>query len=641
MRFKHFLFLLALLVNISALAGNAPTPNYQPSIIIPRINVDIDKNTRQVHFIGTNNDPDILSKAYVLKYADPYEILPYIKTAVNSRRITSSDTKVEAIKYMDGTGIIIISAEDYRFGNTLVGMSLDEIVKVLDKPNLSVTAGRRYFLYFPKYWDSINLKKIITNVGLTKPDDPVELQGGVDQVGADVGLNSLFFYASPFSVKQIQRMLNLYDTPTPETLVKYTIYELEFENDGQIGVDFQAWKNGPGTDLFSVAARYTNGWDFINETVGNKWDQGGTTRYINFSPKWNSKYLDFLVSKSKAKVITSGSLALMNNNLGIIQCTTKIPDIEDGAKIQSNATLQQYISLKSVDWRGDGNTGTSAVGDYRLTGALDQRTGEQIVVKQSDPSKESKVNFMAARSIVDGKTYYYLQIESLDSNSVHFERSDGTNLGTACRAMNAQIQEYKLTDPANNVKQWVTLTDWSTDKQYVIDKDVTRISKTGEYGFSLILKPTICNNATTMEIEMQNTNLIGFQDDGKPRTSKTQVKTTVMFDNKVRSFVIGGLDKVSVVRSVSKVPWLGSLPIFGWLFTTESEMSKKSQIVAIIDSLPSPSNMTVPGGLRSSIKRIRNELNQHDTEVGSQVKNKYGYDQFILDSNKKSPEPAP
>ena len=84
---------------------------------------------------------------------------------------------------------------------------------MLDKPGLASETGRKFFLYYPKYWDSATLAALVRRVGMTEADDDVELQGGIDTVRADVGLNALMFYTSPFSQKAIERILKEYDAP--------------------------------------------------------------------------------------------------------------------------------------------------------------------------------------------------------------------------------------------------------------------------------------------------------------------------------------------------------------------------------------------------------------------------------------------
>ena len=66
-------------------------------------------------------------------------------SAIRSRRVDTNLTKVEAVKYADGTGMLIVSAEEYRFKPVENGMSIDAIVTELDKPDLKSEEGRKYF----------------------------------------------------------------------------------------------------------------------------------------------------------------------------------------------------------------------------------------------------------------------------------------------------------------------------------------------------------------------------------------------------------------------------------------------------------------------------------------------------------------
>ena len=102
-------------------------------------------------------------------------------------------------------------------------------------------------------------------------------------------------------------MLQYYDQPILQAEIKFTVYEIYAENDGKIGADFQSWKNNDGADLLSAGGRYRSNWA---STWAGGIEQNGSnkTQFFNFNPKWNSKYLDFLVSKGKAKVKNSGNV---------------------------------------------------------------------------------------------------------------------------------------------------------------------------------------------------------------------------------------------------------------------------------------------------------------------------------------------
>ncbi len=601
---------LVLSGSASAQDWNSPTPAAMPSQVQPQLHVAIEKDTEKVNFVNTNNDPFVFTRVYVLKYADPYEIRPYVMGAVRSRRVNTNDTKVEAIRFVDGTGMLIVSAEQYRFETKDNGMSIDDIIAKLDRPEMSSSAGRRFYLYFPKYFDSATLSSIIRKVGLVGADDITELQGGIDSVRADVGLNAMFFYTTPASIKTIEGILAEYDGPTTEAVVKYTIYEMDSENDGNLGVDFQAWKNGPGTDLFSAGSRYSNGWDFANNDVANKYVKNAHSSFINFNPKWNSKYLDFLVAKSKAKVVSSGSLSIMNNVEANISATTRIPVISDGDQIANRAEIGSFLQV----------TGDFDAGDYVLA-AVDQYTGLAISIKGSGSMTvgKSTVNNYSA-----SKNYYFL---SLDKNTTaYFERADGKNLGKECRAFDVVV-----TDNAG-----AEVNNYSTDNQYTIYRDKTRKTINTEYGFVLTMTPQVCENVTNINIAMEETSLIGFKSNGEPRTSRCDLKTQIQVDNKGGMFYIGGLDRQAVVRSVSKVPFLGDIPGLGWVFSAEAEMTKKSHLVAVLEVSPVTPTTAAPKAVADDIKGVKEKIEKSGIKGKYIDENDYGFDQFFLDKDKKS-----
>ncbi|MBS5530761.1 hypothetical protein KH017_08235 [bacterium] len=606
MKFSKSLFISlcgAVGTGLSAASVDVPTPAPLATQVQPQLNVQIGKETEQITFVNTNNDPYVYTKVYKLKHADPYEIRPYVMAAIRSRRVDTSVTKVEAVKYQDGTGMLLVSAEEYRFFPVENGMSLDQIIEMLDRPNLASEAGRRFFLYYPKYFDSVTLAGLIRKVGMQHAGDNAELQGGIDTVVPDTKLNTLMFYASPNSEPQILKMLKEYDTPTSQALVNYTIYEIESENDGNLGVDFQAWKNGPGADLFAAGSRYLNGWNLRTGNISNL-VKSAHVSYINFNPKWNSRYLDFLVSKGKAKVVTSGSLNIGNGTTASIESVTRMPVIVAGEETAGGETqiAKSYIA-------------TAVNPADTLSGlGVDQEKFQTVEWVPGNAAAQ----FTATRTIVNGKAYDTLRI-----SSGHFT-AGGRNLGDTCAVFNA---EPTLND---------TAIAWMEAGGYPIEKDKTRVTNSDtEYGFSLTMQPYIYNKATCLALEMSNTNLIGFRSNGMPRTSKTELKTEVQLANDGNVFYIGGLDKSAVVRSVSKVPFLGDIPFLGFLFSAENETLKKTQLAAVLTVIPTSPTAALPENYKQAADKIGEKVKNFGVRTKYYEENDYGFDQLGLDPEKK------
>lgn len=630
-----FLILVALV-----LKADPPTPEAAPngSNIFTNMRMDIDKETDTVHLISTNNDPDIITKTYVLKHADPYELRPYLRTAVLAEQITGGDSWVECIKYNDGTGILIVSAEDYRFskeemkkrGGGEECMCIDEIVKMLDQPKITSSSGSARFIYFPEFRSAQQISDLTFNVGMNHRDDLRELMRGADDRVVDPGLNAVIFHSPKYNIKNIEEMVSVYDKPLPEVKVDVFVFEVSYENDTKIGVDFQAWKNGPGSDLFSVAARFAQGMSTQGITNATGW---GSTKFIQLSPRWNSRFVDFLTARGKSKTVVEGTLVIRNNEQGYIENTTVIPNFTDGTQI-ADKVLLDYDDVRG-NWFTWGNNpaagAANGVNDYTLR-AFDSK-GNMITVN-ANFTGTIRIGRIADNG--DNTTPYTLQM--LQDVGGAFFVKDGKNVGTRVDACyNLEV----MTNTAAAFRTWATYTSqWATDQNMVIQKNFQRDTQLSSYGFQMSIVPTVCKDTTMLDLNLQNTSLLGFTENadgaaGAARTSRSEFNTRLMVNNQNKRFIIGGINKTSLVRSTSKVPWLGSLPIIGYILGSESSVVKKSQLVTVLTCEHQAPSSMVPGRIYGEIRKIKKILKK--------APNKYnlGFDQFHLDKNKTSLDPLP
>ncbi|MDD5663884.1 MAG: hypothetical protein PHT71_06445, partial [Victivallaceae bacterium] len=198
---------------LAVLANQQPTSNNNPaygnSKVEAQLRLNIKEGAEVVHFIRDTNDPKVITKTYVLKHADPYSIRPYLRemvqtTRVNYNNATGRDntdyynqyskdnaaktqkifvnTGIECVKFSDGTGVIMVSAEDYRFKDNENGMGIDSLVAKLDVPNIKNSSGGPKYIYFPARRPANELQTLIKLVGANVSNDTVELIGGKDKV---------------------------------------------------------------------------------------------------------------------------------------------------------------------------------------------------------------------------------------------------------------------------------------------------------------------------------------------------------------------------------------------------------------------------------------------------------------------------
>jgi general secretion pathway protein D len=88
-------------------------------------------------------------------------------------------------------------------------------------------------------------------------------------------------------------------------------------------------------------------------------------------------------------------------------------------------------------------------------------------------------------------------------------------------------------------------------------------------------------DAVRLEVDEQTEEIASVDKTLGPTTSKRSAKTAVVARDQ-ETIVLGGLIQERMARSVSKVPVLGSIPILGWLFRSESTRKQKTNLLLFL-----------------------------------------------------------
>ena len=577
-------------------ANVEPTQAYGETNVQAELKIEVDKNTEKVHFIRDNSDPFVLTKAYVLKHAQAYELRPYIKSLATSNKVKENTTGVDCIVYNDGTNILLVSAEDYRFETNEDGMGIDDIIKFLDRPKITSSSGSKDLFYYPIYRSAEQLAEMVSNVGAVTNHDKLEFYGqGQDRLYADKELNMLYCFIPAYSQKNILETLKKYDKPLPMARIKYTVYELYAENDGKLGLDFQAWKNNQGADVFQAGLNYRNNWSAT-------WDGGMTnnknnsTKFLNFNPKWNTRYLDFLVTKGKGRIFTAGSILVRNGKKAEIERKTGIFTVksEDNEK---TFVMNQYQVLNYA--------GTGSITDLKAYNKDNkpiniEGSGSANVLVLRSPYLEGSANSDVYKIVLEnivGEVYFTEDGEKISSSGIYATHLIGIN-------------------------------SWNDDveQRYTSKSKIFKTETADGFGFEMNITPRINTTASTFKVDIKNTSLIGWNSDGSPRLSNSSVNTKIQVSNNKNKFVIGGIGKSTVVRSVSGLPFLRKLPVLGFIFGSESESTKKSRLVVVAEVEKVAPRSTISATVTPQLYKATNLTNKAAGESNS-----YGFDQYLLD----------
>jgi type II secretory pathway component GspD/PulD (secretin) len=386
------------------------------------------------------------------------------------------------------------------------------------------------------------------------------------------------------------------DDPYPEVRAKINVYELYCENDGKLGIYFQAWKNNDGVDLFSTGGRFMKNFTSDGSSLVRK---GGwsDTQYFNFNPKWNTKYIDFLTSKGKAKVLHTCELAVRSGTTAEIERTSQV-FLASQEEIETPEYIEEYIHLENV---------TPGV-DFDLTAY--NKHNKPITISASGTVTLDIVRLSSATATVADRYSMRLKGGSFIVGGTPYGRKVGARF---CEVTDAAGDEIEF--ESNNVPAY---------KGNIVTTDGS-----DEFGFRLSLTPSVSEKATMLSVNVSNSSLIGYTSDGSPRIQQgAEVASDFMISNDGTKLVIGGIEKRDVVSVSGGLPILKDLPIIGWVFSTESESTKRSQLLVVAEVIPVRPEEAMTEAEAEETKEIESSLE----DAGGW--NTVGYRQFLLDSDR-------
>ncbi len=263
----------------------------------------LDKAPRVVKVLTSNEK--IQSNRYVprtfeLKYANPYEVVYFIKDAVAAEGGMYS-TYLNLEKDATG-GLLMVVVPEYQLE------AIGKMVEALDRPDLTDSSGTK--------WQYVQLR----NRSCMDPQPPMSLllYGSTDNtMKPDPKANGFYIQGSPSGVAAIAKAAATYDVPTAQAAITARIYEVESSNDASLGLDFMSWKNGPGQTLFVEGKSKSH-----IETPTNSIQTN--SRVSAYSLEYPSEFFDFLMVKGKARILNESKVTAMSGVAAEFRTTEQI-----------------------------------------------------------------------------------------------------------------------------------------------------------------------------------------------------------------------------------------------------------------------------------------------------------------------------
>ena len=159
-------------------------------------------------------------------------------------------------------------------------------------------------VYRPKYRSGQDLINIIVNAFIN--EGPYGSVYGYDQ-----NSNQIYWKDNTTNTEFMYQFLGWLDRPAPQINLVFNVYEVRESTLRDMGIEYLAWKNGPGLNLFQV------GWDVFSISSGGSaaiQAASGPLGGFFFAPQFDASFIRILQQDGKADIKNTASLTVSNSD---------------------------------------------------------------------------------------------------------------------------------------------------------------------------------------------------------------------------------------------------------------------------------------------------------------------------------------
>ena len=259
---------------------------------------------RKLHFIQDDAQDYMVSKIYTLRYAQANDLIPFVSGIVMRYNINSV---VNSIEYGDNRQLLTVTCPEKMIA------FVDDFITKADRPieidgkipgEIIQGTGITRAVYQPQYRSGEQIVQVMI--------DSVIGEGPAGAVYAyDANSNQIYWKDNASNTAYIYQFLSFLDRPAPQVTLDFTLYEVRESSLRDIGLEYLAWKNGPGLNLFQA------GWDaFGLSSAGSSLLQAASGPFggFFFAPQFDASFIRLLQQNGRAEITNRASLTVTNSN---------------------------------------------------------------------------------------------------------------------------------------------------------------------------------------------------------------------------------------------------------------------------------------------------------------------------------------
>ena len=307
-------------------------------------------NVQKIRFVEDDAQNYMVSKIYELKHQKANDLVPFLLGAIKRYAKNGS---ADRINYKAG-------------GKQLVAVScpsplmpyIDDMVAKLDRPVAKGKDGSGIdgtgivrSVYKPQYRTGETMVNVMIKAGIPSNATEGANQDAVVMLDAHTGL--IYWKDSVNKDKDMKKYLTWLDRGVPQCVLSMQVYEVRESDLQDLGMDYLAWKNGPGLNVFEAGATLLEG--------SSMTEAFGPYGFFMFAPSFDMSFLRLLQQNGKANVAASANLTLTTGHDAHLSFTpnyqnlTKDKNFKSAVGASGNDTLTFSIASPVVCLNGAAN----------------------------------------------------------------------------------------------------------------------------------------------------------------------------------------------------------------------------------------------------------------------------------------------
>ncbi len=260
---------------------------------------------RKLRFVQDDAQDYMVSKIYTLKYVQANDVTPFLLGIVKRYNMNSS---VNNIEYGANNSQLLTVTCPVK-----MMPYVDDFIEKIDR-NILVDGkvpgdiikgtGITRAVYRPKFRSGQNMLNVLVN--------SVIGEGPYGSLYAwDANSNQIYWKDNSSNTQYVYQFLGWIDRPAPQITFNFTLYEVRESTLRDLGIEYLAWKNGPGLNIFQAAF---NSFGISSGGSAALQAMSGPVGGFFAAPQFDASFIRLLQQSGHAEIKNTASITVCNSD---------------------------------------------------------------------------------------------------------------------------------------------------------------------------------------------------------------------------------------------------------------------------------------------------------------------------------------